>query len=330
VAAVFATGARPFHDLCLDPATGEVYATDPAGGLVYRLGPDLRLAPRSGDGAPNPFPSPIPGPRGIAFDPGGDEGRGSLHIVGLEGRGAREVALDGTPLGPEARFALDGRAGLTLGFAFHDGREQLVTVDPVTGELLFLARDGTLASILQPADDAGALDGGIAYDRQQGTLLATSAALVRELDAGGAPTGVEVPLDLAPSADEGAAGGPGGGLEVDGDTLLVALPAANALVRLFLDPPGGPFVRGDVDGSGQVDVSDPAGLVRYYFRDGAAPPCRDAADANDDGSLDLSDPVFVLFFLFLDGEAPPAPFPEPGEDGTRRDPLDCAFGGEHE
>jgi hypothetical protein len=84
-----------------------------------------------------------------------------------------------------------------------------------------------------------------------------------------------------------------------------------------------PFVRGDVDQSSRLDVSDAVAVLRFLFageRDLVT--CEDAADADDSGVLDTSDAVFLLGALFRGGPAPAAPFPDCGEDPTE-DALGC-------
>jgi hypothetical protein len=81
------------------------------------------------------------------------------------------------------------------------------------------------------------------------------------------------------------------------------------------------FLRGDVDGSGRLAVSDAIRILVHLFRgDPAAVPCADAADADDSGAIDLADAVHLR--LFLGGPVPAAPFPACGEDPTQ-DGLGC-------
>jgi hypothetical protein len=83
------------------------------------------------------------------------------------------------------------------------------------------------------------------------------------------------------------------------------------------------FQRGDSNGSDDgLDLSDAFHTLEFLFREGAAPRCLDAADANDDGSVNLSDAVFTLLFLFAGGSPPPHPFPGCGSDSTS-DTLGC-------
>ncbi|MEM7235925.1 MAG: hypothetical protein AAF517_27405, partial [Planctomycetota bacterium] len=83
-----------------------------------------------------------------------------------------------------------------------------------------------------------------------------------------------------------------------------------------------PFVRGDADGSGRIELTDAIFGLQYLFLGGDAPSCADAADANDDNAVDLSDSLHVLAFNFLGGNPPPAPFPRCGLDETK-DSLGC-------
>jgi hypothetical protein len=82
------------------------------------------------------------------------------------------------------------------------------------------------------------------------------------------------------------------------------------------------FIRGDVDNSGGLELTDAINILDFLFKGGAAPGCLDAADANDVDGIDLSDPIYILFYLYASGPQPPAPFPEKGPDPTPDD-LGC-------
>jgi hypothetical protein len=86
---------------------------------------------------------------------------------------------------------------------------------------------------------------------------------------------------------------------------------------------GSGFTRGDANGDGVVDVSDPIRILGWLYLGAAPPSCESAADTNDDGRLDLSDAVYALSFKFLGGEEPPAPFPSCGKEATV-DGLTCS------
>lgn len=89
-------------------------------------------------------------------------------------------------------------------------------------------------------------------------------------------------------------------------------------------PLGTTFIRGDTNGDGSYDVSDPINLIDFLFVfPTSEPPCHDAADANDDGSENIADVVYLLSDLFVP-ESPPVPSPHPtcGIDPTV-DGLNC-------
>jgi hypothetical protein len=78
-----------------------------------------------------------------------------------------------------------------------------------------------------------------------------------------------------------------------------------------------PFRRGDADGSGVVDISDPLRNLEAQFLGSFMPPCLDALDTDDSGAIDISDPVQNLTFQFLGTFMPPSPGPMScGQDDT--------------
>ena len=82
-----------------------------------------------------------------------------------------------------------------------------------------------------------------------------------------------------------------------------------------------PFIRGDSDGSGRVNLRDV--IWTFLAMDGTISlRCPDAADTNDSGSVDLTDLVHTAEFLFRRGAPPAAPFPQSGVDPTD-DALGC-------
>lgn len=84
------------------------------------------------------------------------------------------------------------------------------------------------------------------------------------------------------------------------------------------------FVRGDSNGDGQLDISDPIRTLNFLFAGGVTIGCQDAADANDDGGVDISDAVYSLNFLFAGGKDIPPPISKSGMDPTD-DALSCGF-----
>ncbi len=86
-----------------------------------------------------------------------------------------------------------------------------------------------------------------------------------------------------------------------------------------------PFVRGDADQNGRLQINDAVAMLRLLFLgDESAAACLDAADADDNGAVSVADAGYVLSSLFLQGRPPRPPFPDCGRDDLRpTDALDC-------
>ncbi|MGE3164589.1 MAG: hypothetical protein AB7O52_06770 [Planctomycetota bacterium] len=83
-----------------------------------------------------------------------------------------------------------------------------------------------------------------------------------------------------------------------------------------------PFLRGDTNADGSVNIADAVTELSYLF--GGAPlSCADAADANDDGQLDLADVVFLLSYTVGGGSQP---LPPPGGGSCGQDPTPDGLG----
>jgi hypothetical protein len=77
------------------------------------------------------------------------------------------------------------------------------------------------------------------------------------------------------------------------------------------------FLRGDLNGDGQVTISDAAYSVSFLFMGGPKPECFSSGDADGSHKLDLTDAIVILQYLFLGGAPLPSPFPAvgPGLEG---------------
>lgn len=90
------------------------------------------------------------------------------------------------------------------------------------------------------------------------------------------------------------------------------------------------FLRGDSNGDGRVDISDPVFTLCCLFTvAGFELPCEAAADANGDEALTIADPVYSLTYLFAGGKKIPPPYPEAGCPAESADELTCASYGEN-
>ncbi|TSC75810.1 MAG: hypothetical protein G01um101431_1137 [Parcubacteria group bacterium Gr01-1014_31] len=93
----------------------------------------------------------------------------------------------------------------------------------------------------------------------------------------------------------------------------------------FPAPPKGEFLfrRGDANGDGMVDISDPIFILNSLLPGGVQPGCQDAADADDNGQIQTQDAIAALKYMFTGGPEIPSPGPAiPGPDPTA-DPLGC-------
>jgi hypothetical protein len=99
------------------------------------------------------------------------------------------------------------------------------------------------------------------------------------------------------------------------DLVLFLEPAPKEKTRFFR--------RGEVNGDGILDVSDPIALLFHVFLgERTAYYCREAMDADDNGRVEISDATFILQYLFLGGPEPGVPGRPCGVDPTPDD-LGC-------
>lgn len=99
--------------------------------------------------------------------------------------------------------------------------------------------------------------------------------------------------------------------DTDGRTLLIT--ATDGQVCVLGRPS---FRRGDANGDGRFDISDPITILNCLFVGPGCPSCLDASDANDDGLVNIADPSYLLNWRFFTGAQPPSPFPACGADPT--------------
>ena len=96
-------------------------------------------------------------------------------------------------------------------------------------------------------------------------------------------------------------------------------------VSLHPPPPGQvPFIRGDLNEDGRIDIADVISWLSILFSIGPDPhwQCQDGADINDDGELNIADPIYLLQYLFAAGPSPHPPFSRCEYDWTK-DNLTC-------
>ncbi len=65
-----------------------------------------------------------------------------------------------------------------------------------------------------------------------------------------------------------------------------------------------PYLLGDVNVDGVIEVGDVVYLINYLYKNGTAPFILILGDVTRDGSVDVSDVVFLINYLFKNGDAP--------------------------
>jgi hypothetical protein len=132
-------------------------------------------------------------------------------------------------------------------------------------------------------------------------------------DPDGDGDGVNDTCDLCPGEDDRE--------DLNGDGLPDCL--GNSLQKLVEGDSVRPFMRGDSDANGELNISDAVLTLHLLFLDPSTPvECLRSMDSNDDGEINLTDPVRGLAFLFLGGVDIPAPYPDCGVD-LEIDSLSC-------
>ena len=94
--------------------------------------------------------------------------------------------------------------------------------------------------------------------------------------------------------------------------------SSNATAEDILPEWGGPYcytisgeggggccdLRGDLDGSGEINVADLTFMVDYLFAAGPQPVCVEEGDIDASGAIDVSDLTQLVDYLFGGGLAP--------------------------
>ncbi len=111
----------------------------------------------------------------------------------------------------------------------------------------------------------------------------------------------------------------------DEDTLVPALGEDASISFTCEVGPDEPFIRGDTNQDGVINVSDAVAIAKAVFGLGSKllliQNCMNSADVNDDETVDTSDALHLLRYLFESG----TPIPAPNVCGNDPTPggLDC-------
>ncbi len=90
------------------------------------------------------------------------------------------------------------------------------------------------------------------------------------------------------------------------------IPDNNNSIDVYETRVKGNFIRGDVDSSGAIDLTDALIILSCLFQGGVCPQCLDAAIFQDNDAIDVTTAIQLLAFEFQGGPPPWAPFPNCG------------------
>ena len=146
------------------------------------------------------------------------------------------------------------------------------------------------AAVILIADGAPVCGGGM-----------TPAASLAAITAGNTPA-VAIHTVLIPSA----------ATDSTSFNYVLSIAAQNGGTFQVYGSPPSPFLRGDANGDGAVNVPDASRILGVGLGLSNAPICRLAADANGDNAFTpIADAIFLLSYLFLPSVTSlPAPFPQ--------------------
>jgi hypothetical protein len=119
----------------------------------------------------------------------------------------------------------------------------------------------------------------------------------------------------------GVAGAPVTNVVTDAETKSISIISTDGQICFSGEPS---LLRGDVNGDGRFDISDPIGILSCLFLGESCGVCPDASDVDDNGEREITDAILLLGWRFLDGQPPAPPFPGCGLDPTLDLLSDCA------
>ncbi|MFH2057017.1 MAG: S8 family serine peptidase [bacterium] len=67
---------------------------------------------------------------------------------------------------------------------------------------------------------------------------------------------------------------------------------------------GEPFIAGDANGDGIVNITDVTFIIQYIFNNGMAPDPYESGDADGSGEVNITDAVYLIAYIFGGGSAP--------------------------
>ncbi len=330
--------ATNLFDVAAVPAavTGpRFYATDSGSGVIYALDANYLVVALFD----SPFQGLVPS-TGIAFSPTGDSGNGSLFIA--SGGDATvpaqivETTLSGaivpTTAGGAGLFDLSLPGPIPIlgslgGLSYDADLDTLYAVGPTGCEIysMVVADAGLVTTVIEnPTGPAGGLNGVDFLGTATGTLAEFSLLVTGSEGTGDPPQYIVALVDVSGGLATEVASISLSSLDVDEnvfggfalvDGSLSVVGSTSSVVYEVLTTR--PFIRGDANNDGAVQISDAISILSAQFSAGEFFDCPLAFDVNDDGSADIADAIYLLSFLFIPGSPqPPMPFPDFGLSPT--------------
>jgi len=86
--------------------------------------------------------------------------------------------------------------------------------------------------------------------------------------------------------------------------ILLSFIITIALIALTVIAAAEPYVCGDANGSGEIDIDDVVYIINYIFAAGPEPIPVESGDANASGEVDIDDVVYLISYIFSGGPDP--------------------------
>src|SRR5262245_815938 len=128
---------------------------------------------------------------------------------------------------------------------------------------------------------------GIAYDPAAVSLTAARAG-------GDLPPDVQLQVQKRPANQ---CPPPVTNVVTDAETKSISIPTTDGQICCSGEPS---LLRGDVNGDGRFDISDPIGILSCLFLGESCGLCPDSADVDDNGEREITDAILLLGWRFLD------------------------------
>jgi thermitase len=178
-----------------------------------------------------------------------------------------------------------------------------VTALDTSGAICYMSNYGDYIDVCAPGVNLySALAGIYDWGNWSGTsfsaaLVTGSCALIRSLNR--TLTGTEIESQIQTSANKTIHG-----ITISPPDQYYGYGRLDAATAVWTTTAVDTTLVGDINGSGEIDVSDAVYLCDYIFNSGPRPVTQNIADVNCDAAVDVSDAVALLNFIFGSGASP--------------------------